>query len=185
VAQLEGGMDFLQEYVINVKPKCFVHTKCSPIWHGCLVTWSVGACSRTVTISVAKAPFVSASAFASEMCASSTMQVTSSFGGSATGVFWSGFIPGSLAPSFPFTVFTPHTSQAGTQVVLVWTSVNPPACPPAMANVTVTVFASPIVTARPPINVYSSGPTPVQLQGTLSGTANCGRLARVRTWDNI
>jgi hypothetical protein len=86
----------------------------------------------------------------------------------------SGYAPGSLSPSFPFTVFTPHPSQAGTRVTLSWTSVNPAACPAAVVNITIDVSAAAFVSAGLPIDVCSSTPTAVQLKGSLSGTAIAG-----------
>lgn len=59
-------------------------------------------------------------------------------------------------------------------MTLSWTSVNPPACPAAVANITIDVSAAAFVSAGLPINVCSSTPTSVQLRGSLSGTAIAG-----------
>ncbi|HEY9047794.1 MAG TPA: hypothetical protein VIN08_17930, partial [Ohtaekwangia sp.] len=133
-----------------------------------------GACtaaSDNVTITINQAAIVDAGA-AQTICASSTVTLAGTIGGSATSATWSGGT-GTFAPNNTTlnAVYTPSAAEVTAGTVTLTLTTNDPAgiCPAATDNVTITISPAATVDAGPAQTICSS--STVTLAGTIGGSA--------------
>ncbi|HEV7230379.1 MAG TPA: PKD-like domain-containing protein [Bacteroidia bacterium] len=150
----------------------------APTTYTCTITDVCGiTATNKVTLSFTGPSVTTASASPSTVCAGTPVNLTSTYGGNATGVTWSGGT-GTFTPSANITNPTYNLGPGETSgtVTLTVTTVNPGPCPPASKQVVITINPKPTVSNATTNQVICSGST------TTAVTLTSGTSGTTFTW---